>query len=508
MSDSLMLVRCGFAVLVAALIPSCSIISDDDEVICEGGKCDAGETCTDPRYGDGVCHTDLACVEPDLDCFLTFETDEEAATWFGEFETKLAAEEGREPRTLLPSSDPRFVQTRELLDRGWEAFRSNRPVGKLRFARPALVLVEDETVNAFVAPDLESGRAGLAVMVQTGLVALNGTEDATLGVMMHEFQHAVGLHVVGDTKARLRRFYVAPEASEPIGKDTVEDARARDAGTTWRAAADEVGYFNNAELGGLPIAGQIDQIFKIVFQRGLELDEAACARSRDLVNQLRTDLLSSIDPIDSALTADLSGFAVRIETTLRALRDECLAGVDVTFPEVVAGLAGVTPDVIEAQMTAEDKALIANKHIVDAIAALTADRRTKMRAIEAAFATDSGRPWSALRYFSTEEDADDVSVPVLRAAGLDPAGNGDFLLSVLQGEANTRCTQLLDYGDVPPYGVDLADEHHGTCWRVHHVRALADKTARSAAPRAIPSNPVAAPARLPIPVRLRDRLAY
>ena len=42
------------------------------------GKADGNGTCEDAKYGDGTCHIDLACGVPDIDCFQTYASDEEA----------------------------------------------------------------------------------------------------------------------------------------------------------------------------------------------------------------------------------------------------------------------------------------------------------------------------------------------------------------------------------------------------------------------------------------------
>jgi len=67
--------------------------------------------------------------------------------------------------------------------------------------------------------------------------------------------------------------------------------------------------------------------------------------------------------------------------------------------------------------------------------------------------------------------ADDASVPVLRAAGLDPAGGGSFFLPFL-GAARATCEQDITANTVP-YGARLDDDHHGTCHRVLHIQQLA-----------------------------------
>ncbi len=408
---------------------------------------------------------------------------------------------------MLDASDPRFEKTRALLDQGWEAFRAHRPVGELAALRPGLVVLDDESPNAFVAPDLTSGNAGFAVMVQTGLFRGDGDDDGAIGVMMHELQHAIGLHVVADVKDRLRRFYVAPPTGEPIGMHEQDDATARRFGVAWRGGADEVGSFTDTALGGLPLGGQLEIAFDAARAQGMALNPAACTASDARYAALRSDILTSVDAISGAITLDGGQLPARVAGTLAAIRNECLAGFTRDFIEVVAALTGGTVEAIEAGLTAEDKALVKGKHVMDGIAALALDRRAKMRALEVEFETTTGRPWSALRYFSYEEDADDVSVPVLRAAQFDPSALGPFLVSLLAPAAVTRCHALLDERTVPPYGVDLLDEHHSICWRAHHIRQVAESTGKRAS-RPVPHVEVASPARLPIPRRLSDRLAY
>jgi hypothetical protein len=499
--------RRDLALLLAAVLPACAI-TDSDDAACVGGKCDGteGGTCTDKRYDNGVCDPMLDCATPDIDCFRTFKTDEEAATWYLDFEAKVAAETGAPPRKVM-TTHPDFARVRALLDRGWEAFGANRPVGLLKDRRPALVFVEDPAVNAFVAPSLDFKSAGFAVMVHTGLVAQSGfSDDAMLGLMMHELQHAVGLHVLPEVKAKFKRFYLAANGSEPIGRTQAEDARVREAATQWLTSAGEIGALANVELGGMPFSGDLNRVLRTVFQSGLDTNAAACMSAQNAINALSIELGGKIDPISGAVVGLDASFKTRVDNAFTLLRTDCLPNFTMSFVEVVASIAGVTPDQIEASLSDEDKQLVRDKHVVEAIRVLGEDRRAKLRAIEADFARQTGVPWTAVRYFSTEEDADDTSVPVLRNAGLAPTGLGDFLANVLPAEQQAKCRALIDDGKVPPYGADLVDDHHGTCWRVYHIGAYAKHTDKAAMTARLPVD-APAPKRL-LPPTLRDVVMY
>ncbi len=494
-------------IALSLALTACTTIEDD--TACEGGKCDVDQSCDDPHYGDGTCQTSLACGVPDIDCFKTFDSDTDASAWFGEFETKLAMEEGRQPRKMLPETDPKFQKARELLDRGWEVFRTHRAVGLLGDKRPALVVLEDPVNNAFVAPDLATDTSAFSVQVQTGLLDAGASDDANLGVMMHELQHAVGLHLIHDVRTEKRVFYIAPDRlPEPIGRQQKSDSRAASAGIAWRAAAESVGPFDDIELGGLPLGGELTQIFDMVAASGFAQNQAACANAVQLIDGLRNDIRGSIDTLDTSLNIDLGAVPPRVSAALDALKNECLANFTKSFVEVVAAISGQTPEAIDAALSPHDRELVKGKHIVDAISALALDRRATMRAAEEQFTMQTGRPWTALRYFSIEEDADDVSVDVLRGAELDPAGQGMFLLTAIPND-RARCEQLIASGEVPPYGVDLSDEHHATCWRVHHIDQLASARMGATGARVAPqATGVTAPKRLPLPRRLRDRISH
>jgi Zn-dependent protease with chaperone function len=92
----------------------------------------------------------------------------------------------------LAETDPRFVKARELLDRGWETFRKHRAVAQLAERKPALVVIDDPVVNAFVIGDHKTGLSVFSVHVQTGALDAMAPDDANLGLMMHELQHGCG----------------------------------------------------------------------------------------------------------------------------------------------------------------------------------------------------------------------------------------------------------------------------------------------------------------------------
>ena len=495
------------------MLTACAI--DDGDGDGPGGKADdPGGECTDPGYGDGTCQTDLECAAPDIDCFVLFDEQQAAEEWFLKFEVVLAAEQFRAPRAIIPSSDPRWQHMRQLLDRGWEAYQDVNPVGDLAQHSPALIVIEDASVNAFVVPDIETGKAGFAVVVQTGLLDKGGEDAPLLGLVMHELEHAVALHIVADVKQRLRRFYAAGAYEEPLGFEQLDDATVREAVEAWRALADEAGQFPDEELGGLPVGeNQLTRIFKTALLSHQESHAEACAGPMADFEALQADLVPHLDQLDMTwdVDAELRG---RIDAALDRLEGECMADFTQSFADVVAGIAGTTPQTILDAMSAEDRALAEGVHFLAAVEALQLDRRAKQRAVAAAYTTATGKPWDRVRFFSFEEAADDATVPVLHAMDMPADALGTFLFNVLDETTIPRCQALLEDRTTPPYGGDLSDEHHATCWRIGHVTQLADSgkvtsdtPEQSYRPARIPLDlPHHRP--LPMPRRLSDLIAY
>jgi hypothetical protein len=327
-----------------------------------------------------------------------------------------------------------------------------------------------------------------------------------LGLMMHELQHAVGLHVLPGAKESGYRFYVAPEGVEPIGRLQDEDLRVRQQGLAWMGGAREVGPHSDVDLGSFPLAGSLLRVLQTVIRTNPAATSAACAASAAQFARIGPDTGVQIDPLSGAATVAPS-MRTFVEAALDDLETKCLAGFTADYSAVVAAMTGKTPAQVLAGLTPDDRARVTGVHVVAAIRALTEDRRATMRLSEFSFVANTGRPWSALRYFSPEEDADDVSVPVLRAAGLSPTGLNDFLVTLLEGNVE-QCFAVLEAGQVPPYGADLTDDHHGVCWRLYHIDAVAKSMDRSFAREAKRSTSVTvAPTRL-LPPRLIDLITH
>jgi hypothetical protein len=487
--------------LASASLAACTV--DDGEIDCNlTGRCDeAPQTCDDVRYGNGTCDLQLSCGVPDIDCFRTFENDAAAGKWWTDFET----ESGGTVHALIPESDARFQRVRAALDKGWAAFKKHRSVGKLADARPGLVLIDMPLSHAaFVMSDSKAGNQPFTVMVELPALEAGASDDALLGVMMHELQHALGLHLLGMNGELIKKFYVAPSGSEPIGREQKNDANVEMLGRAWIGAATSVGPLSNEELGGMPTGGEAQQILATIAGGAVQAHPDTCMHAVQLIDAAQNAVSGSTDLLAGTL-APPAGLRYQADEAMDALKNECIPDFQPDLIAVMASMNNLQPADVEKALDPHDLALIKGKHAVDGLSALVADRRATMRDSEAKLYDSAYESWSQLRYFSVEEDADDVSVFVMSAAKADPASINDFFHVMLPEATRNACDAMLASA-LPPYGADLTDSHHAICWRMGHVQRL--KAHIASASRTVAPVATKTPGEVRIPKRLLPEPRY
>lgn len=431
-------------------------------LICLSGCGGDGAACDDPAYANGVCDLETTCGIPDIDCFQTFDIQADAQAWY----TASSLAQGK---PAAPATDPRFAKMEGLLREGWEAYKAAYDLGDLADATPQLVLVDSPGVNAFAlrqgAPP--NDRIGLAVMVYTGLIDLNAPDDALLGVVMHELAHGLRLHLFQDVKDRLRAYYIA-NGDEPIGRDQPDNPIVREHAEPWIARGTDAGYFTDVNLAGLPLGGSFGTVLELAIATHAP-GRAACATPVARVRALQKAVADSADKITGGITLTATD-AQTILTEMSRLRDDCFINFAPDVITVTASALKVDEAKLRASISAELRPTIEGQNFVVGLYNWLLYHRRKMRELEAAFTTATGAPWSSVRYFSTEEDADDTAVVVLDSAQLRPDAATDVLLRLTPG-VEAPCRAALAAGGPIAYHDNLVDDHHGDCWRADHARA-------------------------------------
>ncbi|CAN5920903.1 hypothetical protein BH11MYX3_BH11MYX3_32360 [soil metagenome] len=157
-------------------------------------------------------------------------------------------------------------------------------------------------------------------------------------------------------------------------------------------------------------------------------------------------------------------------TALMTELASCVAADPLTLRELVTALGPAWSQYMQLELHAPEKALLDGRAL-DSILAILHMRRATLARIELAFTARTTAPWTALRYYSIEEEADDYAVHIAIDHQLSAIGVGATMLAVL-GDQAPACEALLAT-PVVPYGLDLLDEHHAACWRIDHARRVA-----------------------------------
>lgn len=475
--------RIALLFAVAGSLAACAV-DGDDAVQGGNGKADGNGSCTVPEYGDGTCQIDIACDIPDVDCYTTFDSDDAAAAWLT---TQMQY-------TRVPATDPRVAKARMLVDRAYDLFKSRVQLGTLA-DKPISMVVLEGAPNAFVLGDYTTHKGGWSVQVQTGILDGRLPDDQIIGIMEHELTHLAKLHFIPEVKDRVRKFYVAADGKEPIGESAGESPIAKQYGDAWRKSAVLIGPYANAELGDLPYGGNLGDAFNWYLSDYLA---TSCATQIQAYNNVFT--LLHVSPFDTSMMVDGSS-APAIKAALDGLL-QCDASDPMTLRSYLDVVSPEWIPYLQPYMTADDVQLL-DKPVLQAITTIVHNRRAAMTSAQAAFTKETAQPWTALRYYSYEEAADDGWVRILQSDHQDGAANlkGAFMF-FLEDQAMT-CEQALAAKTVP-YGANLTDEHHGDCWRIEHaalIAAPATTTARTVddepriphEPRHIPQRPGANP---------------
>jgi hypothetical protein len=305
---------------------------------------------------------------------------------------------------------------------------------------------------------------------------------------LHEIAHIVHLHALTEVAGQTFKFYVA-HGGEPIGAHQPMHGKAQSHGMMWRALGEYVGVSSDPGYRDFPISGTFANLWD-QYAASASARLPQCRAAIDRVQLLRFRLPAS--PLDEILPVK-PWLADETAAALQTLRD-CVADDPLTLHGLVAGLGSAWANYLRQQLTTGEYLLL-DMPALPAILELILTRRKAQWNTEMHFLVDTGAPWSAIRYYSYEEQADDYAIHIGRANRLTTLGVNALMMKVL-GDAAPTCLAQIATGRVP-YGKNLLDDHHAPCWRIAHawdVATWGQTAARSLAPPR--------PARAPwVPVR-------
>ena len=213
---------------------------------------------------------------------------------------------------------------------------------------------------------------------------------------------------------------------------------------------------------------------KLISARVTTVNTVACTNAAQTFVNTSLQVVGSISPLDQNLSI-IAGASTTFGNQLVAMRDACFMGVTGDAITHLATVSGRSEASLRAAMPVEMRTVIEAQTVITGWFNAVLEGRKKLREIEASFQTMTGVPWGRLRYFTTEEAADDSAARTMVELGMTPEG-GSLLLINDNAALASVCTPMLAGTTQVPYGQHLQDEHHATCWRAKHQAQIGADT--------------------------------
>jgi len=401
--------------------------------------------------------------------YKIFANHEEAIEWFEAWHAKHFADSPIKP---LPRTDALYATLEKELATMWAAFTELLPRDTEGLAKaPFIVLTDDPAVNAFAPYDPDLKVLPHAFIVNVGVfTTTNGkaTSAQLRGLIAHELGHHVLKHAWPDVHEKVERWYSVDTAvGDGFGWQQKDNAALRTQGHRVIESELQTGGYAITEWHGNPRVGgwlrtTLDGIHDAAAQKASETCYAATIARDDL----RSYVATLLDDMGTLQTGP-RGVRTKISELSQAYVDKELACTNVetdTLWTVWSKQLGV-PESDLRKGTAKEYAALVDEapSAASAIFALTKRLDDDVIAL--------GGSVAKLRYYSVEEEADDVSINILFRSEMDANGMALFLHDLaLTNKAEKSCEAHVNAGE-PAYG-PLRSAHHSTCWRVWHSRQL------------------------------------
>lgn len=393
--------------------------------------------------------------------YIIFPGHVSAISYYANMEQKYYSLLGVEKaRKVIGVKDTRYKYLKEIVSQLMEGFQDLYPEYTENLSDPFPILVEDESPNAFVTPDLSDMNAKkipYIIVIHTGLMDFENDRDALFGVLAHELTHLFFQHTINSN----------PQYSIE-GKSNFNSNNLKNDIEDWKYMADTVGELTWDEFNGIPL------------MEGSE----GYSYLRTIVKNSRSERCGTVEDFDKQINSalnyngqslmkykyDIGVFSKKLDIFL----SECSKSYNPTLLELASDANGIPSSellkLIESSGPKEKQRIEKEINLFDGrgsaysgLKSITNTYFNDMKAIESTYELRK------VRYYSNEDHADEISIKILDHLGMNPAGVGLFLLHALPPEDQEKCLDTIKRGESPNYG-SLRDDHHSNCWR--YQRAL------------------------------------
>jgi hypothetical protein len=360
-------------------------------------------------------------------------------------------------------------QAQELTHRVFSAYQNLYPQFMRNKQIPVVILTDSQlSFEAFAfMPRTHGPRRGMLVMAE-GLIKRTGIdEDTQLGIVAHELAHILFWHqdLEGTPLRPIGR------SGQPVEPET-EAAFSR-----WMFLANIAGGHSHPAFNGLPINGLLSDEIRSTIELLRETGRDDCGTK--LVEELETSTSQIMANYSFYLwdfDLDSSASAENVQRRSNELIEKistCLEKqphLNQRFLQSrryrINGRMHSAPQVLSQVSNSLNIPASSDFHLVIQATRLAHQEMNRLF-------TNHGL--GQVRWYSSEDQADEVAVSVLKHLNKDHRKFARGLLSAIEmpEHDSRRCQIDLDSASEPPYG-NLSDLHHSICWRAWRLIKLGD----------------------------------
>lgn len=391
------------------------------------------------------------------------------------------------PLTLIECSDSRYQALNLLLTRVWTSYQNEISAAR-SLPMPQIVLYERFDPDAAICFDSETQKIPWLITATTALMLPTMTDESRMAILAHELAHALLKHPLRDVPTNTVKFYFAGSEIEPLGFQQVDDSIARSLGEHWLANAEIAGATHFPQQNHLPFGNYGNPLFPAIFNTLLMSDleksrDPSCINANQSWKKYQAELNSTKSYFDFNVYPTSSNLSFINQYSLDFLREieKCplpqRAWVDILNEANIKAYMETTRVWYGGTVLAKVRSiLITHKKTFEQAPNYALGLIVVTKELHAALAVLESDPrFSKLRYFTIEEQADDLAIAILNDLEM-PFGVKTWMMDTLrfmstipgvEDDYAAKCALLLKGGHVPPYG-SFIDMHHSACFRAFH----------------------------------------
>lgn len=363
------------------------------------------------------------------------------------------------------NNDTLNQQTQTLVDEAYAGLKSLYPKFMSNKTKPQFVLVKSDDgldIQAYLPKKYNNENAHKGLMIfTTGFLEAKISRTVKLGWVLHEMSHLFFWHFGGNVTP-IRIFY---KNGSQITPSEIQNFMA------WLYMASVVGWVSYDEMNGITMDSQIGDGVNELLLKLAEIDSPQCGKNfSEKVMEIKNSIL--LKNVDQLL------WDVPLSTT--ESKNQMNEGTNAMLGLIRACLSTQPASINKVKVTQEVQYILKNLGVVhpyldgdlgdremtfDQYIDLAKKSQARMRVLQQGF------DYNRLHYYSAEDQADEISITVLKALGYDSQQLARTHLDYLEAEGpglRQQCEAIVESGGEPPFG-NLMDEHHAPCWRFYNL---------------------------------------